>query len=89
MNRIRIWPSRRDDHSGGLIGTGGTRRSDSPRRACEERSIARVFRKATARIQLLYTPYIISIYLDIVPVTILLNLLYCALRFMTLAIGML
>ncbi len=30
VNRIRIWPLRRDDHSGILIGAGGTRRSDWP-----------------------------------------------------------
>ncbi len=28
VNRIRIWPLRRDDRSGVLIGAGGTRRSD-------------------------------------------------------------
>ncbi len=28
VNRIRPWPLRRDDNSGILIGTGGTRRSD-------------------------------------------------------------
>ncbi len=28
VNRIRLWPPRRDDHSGVLIGAGGTRRSD-------------------------------------------------------------
>ncbi len=27
-NRIYLWPLRRDDHSGVLIGAGGTRRSD-------------------------------------------------------------
>ncbi len=32
MNRIRLWPLRRDDHSRVLIGTGGTWRSDWPRR---------------------------------------------------------
>ncbi len=30
MNRIRLLPLRRDDHSGSLIGEGGTRRSDWP-----------------------------------------------------------
>ncbi len=28
MNRIRLLPLRRDDHSGVLIGAGGTRHSD-------------------------------------------------------------
>ncbi len=28
MNRIRLWPLRRDYHSGVLIGAGGRRRSD-------------------------------------------------------------
>ncbi len=40
VNSIRLWPLRLDDHSGALIGAGGTRRSDWPARA--ERSIARV-----------------------------------------------
>ncbi len=31
--RIRIWQPRRNDHSGVLIGTGGTRRADWPVRA--------------------------------------------------------
>ncbi len=30
VNRIRLWPLKRNDHSGVLIGTGGTRRSDWP-----------------------------------------------------------
>ncbi len=30
VNRIRLWPLRRDDHSGVLIGAGGERRSDWP-----------------------------------------------------------
>ncbi len=30
MNRIRLWPLRRDDHSGVLTDAGGTRRSDWP-----------------------------------------------------------
>ncbi len=56
VNGIRLWPLRRDDHSGVLIGAGWTRRSDWPARvlandvstridrysAREERSIARV-----------------------------------------------
>ncbi len=29
-NRIRLWPLRRDDHSGVLIGASETRRSDRP-----------------------------------------------------------
>ncbi len=33
VNRIRLWPLRRDDHSGVLIGAGGTRCSDWPARA--------------------------------------------------------
>ncbi len=32
VNRIRLWPLRRDDHSGVLIGAGGTRHSDWPAR---------------------------------------------------------
>ncbi len=32
MNRIRLWPLMRDDHSGVLIDPGGTRRSDWPAR---------------------------------------------------------
>ncbi len=32
INRIRLCPLRRDDHSGILIGAGGTRRSDWPAR---------------------------------------------------------
>ncbi len=32
VNRIRLWPLRRDDHSGVLIGAGGQRRSDWPER---------------------------------------------------------
>ncbi len=28
VNRIRLWPLRRDDHSGVLIGADGERRSD-------------------------------------------------------------
>ncbi len=56
MNRIRLWPLRRDYHSGVLIGAGERRRSDLLARvlvndvstridrepASEERSIARV-----------------------------------------------
>ncbi len=30
VNRICLWPLRRDDYSGVLIGAGGTRRSDWP-----------------------------------------------------------
>ncbi len=30
VNRIRLWPLRRDDHSGVLIGAGGTRHSHWP-----------------------------------------------------------
>ncbi len=30
VNRIRLWPLRRDDHSGVLIGAGGERRPDWP-----------------------------------------------------------
>ncbi len=32
LNRIRLWPLRRDYHSGVLIGAGGERRSDWPAR---------------------------------------------------------
>ncbi len=46
VNRIRLWPLRRDDHSGVLIGAGGTQRSDWPARVLpnENRSIARARR---------------------------------------------
>ncbi len=40
VSKIRLWPLRRDDHSGVLIGAGGARRSDWP--AHEDRSIARM-----------------------------------------------
>ncbi len=32
VNRIHLWPLRRDDHSGVLIGAGGRRRSGWPAR---------------------------------------------------------
>ncbi len=32
VNRIRLWPLRRDNQSGVLIGAGGTQRSDWPER---------------------------------------------------------
>ncbi len=32
VNRIRLWPLRRDDHSGVLIGADGERRPDWPAR---------------------------------------------------------
>ncbi len=32
VNRIRLWPLKRDDHSGVLIGSGGTQRSGWPAR---------------------------------------------------------
>ncbi len=32
VNRIRLWPLKRDGHSGVLIGAGGERRSDWPTR---------------------------------------------------------
>ncbi len=32
VNRTRLWPLRRNDHLGVLIGAGGTRRSDWPAR---------------------------------------------------------
>ncbi len=41
VNRIRLWPPRRDDNSGVLIDAGGRRRSDWPVRVFE-RSMARV-----------------------------------------------
>ncbi len=60
--RIRLWPLRRDDNPGVLIGAGGERRSDWPVRvlandvsmkidreqAREERSIARVYAQVAA-----------------------------------------
>ncbi len=63
VNRIPLWPLRRDDHSGVMIGAGGVWRSDWPARevvhdvstridrkvACEEQSIARVWGQAVAR----------------------------------------
>ncbi len=33
VNRIRLWPPRRDDYSGVLIGAGGGRRFDWPAHA--------------------------------------------------------
>ncbi len=64
MNKIRLWPLRRDYHSGVLIGAGGGRRSDWSARvlandvstridrqlAREERSIARVKAQVAATV---------------------------------------
>ncbi len=44
VSRIRIWPCRRDERSGVLIGAGGTRRSDWPEHMC---SITRSLKAAT------------------------------------------
>ncbi len=44
VNRIRIWPLRRDDHSRVLIGVGGMRRSDWPARVLTNDVITRVNR---------------------------------------------
>ncbi len=44
VTRIRLWPLRRDDHSGVLIGAGGTRRSDWPVRALANDENARIDR---------------------------------------------
>ncbi len=48
VNRIRLWPLRRDDHSFVLIGAGGERRYDWPAHAYEKRSIARVQEQVAA-----------------------------------------
>ncbi len=48
MNRIRLWPLRRDDHSGVLIGAGGTRRSDWPARVLVNDVSTRIDRMRTA-----------------------------------------
>ncbi len=42
MNRIRLWPLSRDDHSGVLIGTGGEWRSDCPARVLANDVSARI-----------------------------------------------
>ncbi len=42
VTRIRLWPFRRDDDSGVLIGAGGTRRSDWPARVLANDVSARI-----------------------------------------------
>ncbi len=44
VNRIRLRPLRRDDHSGVVIGAGGTRRSDWPARVLANDVSARIDR---------------------------------------------
>ncbi len=44
VNRIGLWPLRRDDHSGVLIGAGGTWRSDWPARVLATDVSARIDR---------------------------------------------
>ncbi len=44
MHRIRLWPVRRDDYSGVLIGAGGTRRSDWPARVLADDASTRIDR---------------------------------------------
>ncbi len=72
VNKIRIWPLKRDDHSGILIGVGGTWRSDWPAcvfandvstridrsSVCKERSIARVQGQVAA---ICYTPLLLRV----------------------------
>ncbi len=42
--RIRLWPLRRDDHSGVLIGAGGERRSDWPAHVLDNDESSRIDR---------------------------------------------
>ncbi len=49
VNRIRLWPLRCDDHSGGLIGAGGTRRSDWPARVLANDVNTRIDRQHACR----------------------------------------
>ncbi len=44
VNRIRLWPPRRDYHLGVLFGAGGTRRSDWPARVLANDVIMRIDR---------------------------------------------
>ncbi len=44
VHRIHLWPLRRDDHSGVLIGASGTRRSDWPARALANDANSRIDR---------------------------------------------
>ncbi len=44
VNKIRLWPLRRDDHSGVLIGADGTRRSDRPARVLANEASTRIDR---------------------------------------------
>ncbi len=52
-NRIRLWPLRRDDHSGILIGAGGTRRSDWPVRVLANDVSTRIDRQRTGEERLI------------------------------------
>ncbi len=45
VNRIRLWPLRRDDHSGVLIGAGGTQRTDWPARVLANDASTRIDRE--------------------------------------------
>ncbi len=51
---MRLWPLRRDERSGVLIGAGGMRRSDWPELMSENRSIKRVQGLAAVCTQLLH-----------------------------------
>ncbi len=44
VNKIRLWPLRRDDHSGVLLGAGGMRRSDWPARVLADDVSTRIDR---------------------------------------------
>ncbi len=49
VNRIRLWPLRRDDHSGVLSGAGGTWRSDWPAHVLANDVSARIDRLHACR----------------------------------------
>ncbi len=44
VNRIRLWPLRRDGHAGVLVGAGWTRRSDWPARVLANEVSTRIDR---------------------------------------------
>ncbi len=44
MHGVRLWPLRRDDRSGVLIGAGGIRRSDWPARVLANNASTRIDR---------------------------------------------
>ncbi len=49
VNRMRLWPLRRDDHSGVLIGAGGRRRFDWPARVLANDVSTRINRLQACR----------------------------------------